>query len=856
MIKLPINDVLLEIKNSLSKSTRLILEAPAGAGKSTLVPISLLKEYWLEKKIIIMLEPRRVAARAVASQMARLLGEKVGQSVGYQVKMDSCFSKNTKILVVTEGILTKKLQYDQALEDVALVIFDEFHERSIHSDLSLALCLQSQELIRPDLKILLMSATLNSSKLLNLLPNTSLITSKGRMFEIEDIYLPLSIKHPDINSLSLLLYNTILKSLKEDKGDILVFLAGTKEIRSLEEKLNTFLEAKEVEILPLHSSLSKKQQDEALGKCSKRKIILSTNISQTSLTIEGIKVVIDSGLEKQSRFSHTNDMNHLEYCFISKESATQRSGRAGRLSSGKCYKLWHKNRILQASNKPEILRSDLSYFILNLALWGVKHLSEIQLLDIPQEQIINSTKDLLKNINMLDETYNITVYGKQALNLGVHPRFANMILKANELGLAYDACLLTSLLEEKDILKDSFSCCDIYDRFLSLKNKDFNSAFIDIFRAKQVLVQAKHLFDKLKKISVIKSKEKYLDRNLQKDILGVLLLFAYPNRLAKLREKNDNRYKLSNAKGAVLNKKDLLFNSEYLVVANIIAKDKNSIISLAAYISFENIKKYFSSYLKEENTFLYNKEKQSFEIKTRTMFLKLELASKPNTNIENKEYEKLFINLIKEEGLELLTWSKKVQGLIEKVNFYNAHDKENTLNLPDFTKEALLKDIDNLLETQLQNIKTIKALKELDMYNILQAKIPWNTLKTLEDYLPSSIKVPSGSNIKIDYSNVKHPNLKVKIQEVFGLKQTPKILNNTLSLQIYLLNPALQEIQITYDLKSFWDNSYAEVRKELRGKYKRHYWPENPYEAVATSRTKKRMFIIFLEIIKRLKKFT
>lgn len=841
MKKLPINDVLEEIKNTLNKSTRLILEAPAGAGKSTLVPISLLKEIWLKNKIIIMLEPRRVAARAVASQMAKLLGQKVGQSVGYQVKMDSCFSKETKILVVTEGILTKKLQNDQALEDVALVIFDEFHERSIHSDLSLALCLQSQELIRPDLKILLMSATLNSSKILDLLPNTTLIRSKGRMFEIEDIYLSQSIKHPDINSLSLLLYNTILKSLKQDDGDILVFLAGIKEIRYLEEKLNSSLKDKEIEVLPLHSNLTKKQQDEALGKCSKRKIILSTNISQTSLTIEGIKVVIDSGLEKQSRFSHTNDMNHLDYTFISKESSIQRAGRAGRLSAGKCYKLWHKNRILKPSNIPEILRADLSYFLLNLALWGVCDLSEIQLLDIPSDDITNSTKDLLKNINMLNEKDEITSYGKDALNLGVHPRFANMILKAEELGFAYDACLLSALLEEKDILKDSFSSSDIYDRYIALKEKNFNAMFINVYKAKEVLNQARHLFDKVKNLKSLKNTNNVQNQELSKDMLGVLLLFAYPNRLAKQREVNENRYKLSNAKGAVLNKTDALFNCTYLVVANIIAKDTNSIISQASSISFENIKKYFSSYLKEENSFLYNKEKQSLEVKTRTMFLQLELKSKPNTNIEAKEYEKLFINLIKEEGLELLTWSKKAQDLMQKVNFYKYHDKENSFDLPNFTKEEILNSIDKLLEGQLQNIKTIKALQQVDMYNVLQAQIPWNTLKELEDALPSHIKVPSGSNIKIDYSNIKHPSLKVKIQEVFGLKQTPKVLNNTLDLQMYLLNPALQEIQITYDLKSFWDNSYAEVRKELRGKYKRHYWPEDPYDAIATSRTKKRM---------------
>lgn len=782
-----------------------------------------------------MLEPRRMAARTLASQMSKLLKEEVGQSVGYQVKMESCFSKKTKILVVTEGILVRKIQNDQALEDVALIIFDEFHERSIYSDLSLALSLQLQEILRDDLKIMLMSATLNSKELSVLLDNAPVITSKGKMFDVENIYLEANIKHPDINSLNTIVLNTILKAIKEDEGDILVFLAGVKEIKELEEKLKL----EKIDIFPLYSNLSKEKQDKAIYSKNNRKVILSTNIAQTSLTIEGIKIVIDSGMEKQIRFNPSNDMNHLEYCFISNDSAIQRAGRAGRLSSGKCYRLWHKNRILEESSNPEILRADLSSLLLDLSFFGVKKIQELNFLDIPSSDIIKASSKLLQNIDMLDSKANITRFGEEASSLGVHPRFANMILKANDLGFAYDACLLASLLIEKDIFsKQSFSC-DIYERYIVLKEKDFFTQDLNTYTAKQVLKQAMYFYKKLKSLKTIKEEKK----SLTKSMLGVLLLFAYPNRLAKIRVKDENKYKLSNAKGAIINAKDSLFNSEYLVVPNINAKEKDSIIHLASSINFEDIKKYFSSYLYKKDVISYKKDLNKLDIRTSTYFLELEVSSKVNTNISKDKYPKLFIDLIKKEGLDLLTWSKKAKDLIQRVNFINENKNEFDLdiNLPHLDNKSILENIEEFLEPYLQNVKTIKQLEAIDTFSMLQGLIAWDSMQSLDILAPFSIKVPSGSNIKIDYSNTKIPILAVKIQEIFGMKSTPKILNNQLSLQVYLLTPALRPIQITYDLESFWENSYIEVAKELRGKYKKHYWPKNPLEAIATRKTKKFM---------------
>ena len=834
MNKLPINDVLDDIKETLNQNSTLVLQAPPGAGKSTLVPISLLKETWLGDKMIIMLEPRRVAARMVASQMAKLLGEEVGQSVGYQVKMESCFSKKTKLLVVTEAILVRKLQSDQALEDVAMIIFDEFHERSIHTDLSLALSLQVQELLRDDLKLLIMSATLNSQQLVNLLDEVPVISSKGKSYHVQNIYLEPNIKQPDFKSINALLYDTTLKALKEDEGDILVFLAGAKEIRTLQNVLEKKLKGEDIEVLPLYSALSKEAQDKAIGTLTKRKIILSTNIAQTSLTIPGVKVVIDSGLEKQSLYNYSTAMNHLNLTFISNDSAIQRAGRAGRLSNGKCYKLWHEKKILQDSTKPEILRTDLSSFFLEIALWGIEDIKELKFLDYPFKEIEQSTKKILQELKMLDDNFEITNLGEKSLSLGVHPRFAFMILKANELGFGYEACILASMLSEKDIFKNSFNDSNIYSRFIHLYEKDLNSSFINTFLAKNILKQAQFFYKKLKAIEEVKVSKK----NIDEEILSIILLFAYPDRLAKQRSKNDNKYKLSNGKGAILNNEDSLFNEAFLITPILNAQNRDSYINQALKISLNTIEEYFKEYIQTKESITYNKETKKFDIREVCSFYELELYSKAISSNGKHNYSDLFCDLIKKEGLELLNWSKKAIDLKHRVIFIHEHIPNE---LPSFSDEDLINSLDIWLKPYLTDIKTMKELESLDIYTILLSSIPWENQQLVDSLTPSHIKVPSGSNIKIDYSNTQTPILAVKIQEMFGMSDTPKILNGQIPLQVHLLSPALRPIQITYDLKSFWENSYTEVKKELFSKYKKHYWPDNPYEAIATNKLKKNM---------------
>ena len=754
----------------------------------------------------------------VASQMAKSLNETVGQTVGYQIKMDIKKSSKTKILVVTEAILVRMIQSDQELSNVALIIFDEFHERSIHTDLSLALSLQSQDFLRDDLKILIMSATLNVNHIKTITGNIPVVSSQGRIYDVENIYLSKSIKQPDSKTIYSILVDTIHTALKDD-GDILIFLAGMKEINTLHESLNKILKDHNIDILPLYSTLSKKEQDKAIGSSKNRKIILSTNIAQTSLTIVGVKIVIDTGLEKQSIYNHKTNMDHLELTFISEDSSIQRAGRAGRLSNGKCYKLWHKDKILQQSTKAEILRVDLSSALLDLALWGCDNFEDLNWLDIPAKETLNHTYSTLENINTIDHEKNITQMGRDSIKLGLHPRLSYMILQSNKLGYGYEACIIAAILTSNIYTKDS----------------DIQSIFIDCYEYGKLKKEVDNFYKRLIGISPNITKSKNFDL----ELIAVLLLFAYPNRLAKQRGNNENIYKLSNGKGAILNYDDSLFNSEYIVVVNLNGNIKNSYISLASKISYNQIEKYFSNTITTKQTIKYNKNEKKFDIRENRYFLKLQLSSKPITNTNNIDYKSLILELIKKEGLGILTWDKKSLALQNRVNFFNKQNYDK-LELPNMENEFLLETLDLWFDMHCTNIKTIKQLEEINLYPILSSMISWDNLKTLDTLLPIGYKVPSGSVIHIDYS-YEIPTLNVKVQEIFGLNKTPLIFNNMISLNINLLSPAMKSIALTNDLQSFWDNSYIDVRKDLRGKYKRHYWPENPYEAIATSKTKKHM---------------
>jgi len=830
MNNLPINEVLPQLKQTLLKQNRLVLQAPPGAGKTTALPLALLDEPWLKGKQIIMLEPRRLAVRSSAARMAELLGEKVGERIGYQIKMESVQSKKTKILIVTEGILTRKLQADPSLEDIALVIFDEFHERSLHADLSLALCLESQALLRDDLKILVMSATLNTSAISKLLDDAPLIESKGRSFPVEDVYLVAGTPEPRKKELPVFIYNLLQKILKEEDGNILVFLPGVGDIKKLEAKLNE-TNINGVYVSSLYGTLSKEEQDKAIQAPVKgmRKIVLATNIAQTSLTIEGIKIVIDTGLQNSSVFNSSSGMNRLSTSFISQDSATQRAGRAGRTSEGKAYHLWHKGKILEKHDKAEILSSDLTQMLLELAAWGNSDIHELSWMDLPPSHALDHALGLLKQLGALDEDAKITEHGKQMIGFGLHPRLSHMMIKAKEMDLACEASLLSVLVSEKDIYTSSYRSSDIKERVSVLHDIACGNS-----------VYGNHINSKHCKFLVKNAKR--LEATMKKDIdlemVGVLLALAYPEHIGQARGERSSTYLLSNAKGAYFDKEETLIGSEYIVVCDLDARADSALIYKAASLSKAQIEEYLFEQIQEKELLRWNKDEQRVEAREICSLGALVLQEKAIQTPSGDASSLVLIEGIKEQGLKALPWDKNSSSLRDRVNFVNTHLEDS---LPNLSDEHLLDGMQEWLLPYLEGKNSFKSLQSLDLYAIVSAMLSYEQMQELERLAPSKLKVASGSNIYIDYADVNKPILAVRLQEMFGTQSTPSVLNGRVKLMIHLLSPARKPMQITQDLESFWKNTYDDVKKELRGKYKRHYWPDDPLTAIATSKTKKNM---------------
>lgn len=869
MTDLPISKVLPEIQNTLGTHNRVVLQAPPGAGKTTAVPITLLDQPWLKNRQIIMLEPRRLAARNAAARMAFLLNEKVGQTIGYQIRQDSCFSDNTKILVVTEGILTRKLQADPELKNIALVIFDEFHERNLHADLSLALCLQSQQIIREDLKILVMSATLNTHAISDLLTGQEkdivpVIQSEGRSFPVDIKYLDKNMKQTEPRQLISSLLNTIKHVIQNQQGSCLVFLPGVKEINQLAGQINAYLKSeamKNILVTPLHGSLSKQQQDQAIAAPldTKRKIVLATNIAETSLTIEGINCVIDSGLERILHYDPSSGMNRLLTQSISQDSTTQRCGRAGRVSEGTCYRLWtaqQQQRMVKHS-VAEILHSDLSTLVLELANWGVHQADELQWLDAPPDSSTQQAKTLLQQLGAIDESDSISSHGRDMLKLGTHPRLAHMMMKAVDLKQAYLACLIASILTEKDLfLANAEKSYDIHDRLNVLANlrsaKSENQHGIDTQQCRRIMQSADDFFNRLKRCTresiQINTKKTY-----DEGLAGVLLAFAYPDRIAKQRKHDKPEYLLSNGKGASIPPFLQHHLYKYLVVANLDIKQANAAIYLAAEITEAQLQSYFTELIQQTENVEWNEIKQRVEAKQITNIGEIILQEKIITPKNSDMVQQRLILAIKIAGLQCLNWTPQASNLKQRVQFINENVSNNAelkkqlfggntkTQLPNFSDTALLETLANWLEPYLENKNSIKQCQKLELNTLLLNQLSWEQQQILEKLAPEKIKVPSGSSVSIDYSDPLKPILAVRLQEVFGLYETPVILDGHCRLMMHLLSPARRPMQVTQDLNSFWRTTYHEVKKELRGKYKRHYWPDDPLTAQATSKTKKQM---------------
>ncbi|SDJ84848.1 ATP-dependent helicase HrpB [Microbulbifer yueqingensis] len=852
MSQLPITGVLPEIRAALSGHNNVVLQAPPGAGKTTAVPLALLDSEWLAGRNIIMLEPRRLAARTAARRMAGMLGATVGETVGYQVRGERRAGASTRILVVTEGILTRMLQRDPELAQTALVIFDEFHERSLQADLSLALCLQSQEVLREDLKLLVMSATLDTRSVAGILGEAPVVTSEGRSFPVDIRYLSSRESSDDHRQLPALVARNIADLLRAEAGSLLAFLPGVAEIRRVEELLRERLvspDFEDIEIAPLYGDLSREQQDRAIAPAGadRRKVVLATNVAETSLTIEGISLVVDTGLMRESRFDPNTGMNRLVTTFISRASATQRSGRAGRLGPGICLRLWTESRQqgLPAKNTPEILNSDLAPLVLELAQWGVREVGELRWLDLPPPGPLAQARDLLQRLGALDSAGRISAHGSAMLALGAHPRLAHMMLHSRIWGLEREACLLAALLSERDIFRgERRRERDLHLRMAVLLGEEKAGGSVDHGALQRIRQQAKAWQGQL----AGSEREGAGTEEVQVhpvDRTGLLLALAYPDRIARNRHDRERRFLLASGRGAHFSHDDELAVADFLVVAELDGQGRDARILLAARIPGDALQGYFPELVGQEQQVRWDGQAGRAVASLRTTLGAIVLEERPATNISPESLSLALLDAVRQKGLAALPWTREAQGLRARLQFLRERAGDfpallQELQLPDWSDTSLLESLPEWLLPHLQGCASLDQLGRLDLYAILQGQLEWPTLQRIEELAPTHITVPSGSRVPIDYSE-DVPVLAVRLQEMFGLSSTPAILKGQHPLMLHLLSPARRPVQVTRDLASFWANTYAEVKKELRIRYQKHYWPDDPRTAQATSKTRKRM---------------
>ncbi len=827
--KLPISEQISPIRESLRRSDRLILQAPPGAGKTTAVPLCLLNETWLAGKKILMLQPRRLAARAAATRMAEMLGEEIGERVGYHIRGERKSSKKTQILVITEGILTRYLQRDPGLEDTALIIFDEFHERNLHSDLSLAFALQSQELLRDDLKILVMSATLDTRGLGELLENPEILTSEGRSYPVELSYRSPSSAPLSPRDMISEAFKTVMQALRDDAGDILLFLPGEREIRELESRLAEYVKDTKADmaISPLYGNLSKEEQHRAILPAQKRKIVLATNIAETSLTIEGIRVVIDTGLERVARFDPASGMERLVTQKISRASADQRAGRGGRTAPGKCYRLWslHEHHSLAPHRAPDILTADLTPLALELCAWGAEA-DELRWIDPPKPSTLSHARELLRELGAADEA--ITPHGQELLTLGLHPRLAHMIIKAHDLGLQSEAVLLAALLSERDILSNDERHSDIRERFWILKE-----AHLQGRRSPQLTP----LMQNVREISARTETALRFSGDPMQDGVSLLLSLAYPDRIARAR--GGGRFLTAGGKEVYLSPGDPLAHEEWLVVARSDGHATSARIHLCAPIGVETLRLRHVDAFAAETRVEWNSQTRRVEARENERLGAILIASRPWGDPDPEMIRSALMEGIRIHGLESLGWGEPVRALKRRLIAYRRHCPQRCGG--DFTDEALLATLEEWLLPHLGNQRSLEECKTLDWETILLSQLPWELQRELDTLFPSHFTAPTGSRIGIDYSDPSAPVLAVRIQEMFGTSLHPSLLSGKLPLTVHLLSPAHRPIQVTRDLVGFWSGSYTDVKKELKGRYPKHFWPDDPATAQATKRTKKFM---------------
>jgi ATP-dependent helicase HrpB len=836
---LPIDEIIPELLQTLRNQSNCILHAPPGAGKTTRIPLALLDIIPPAAGRIIMLEPRRLAAISAARWMARVLGEELGQTVGYSIRFDSKVSRTTRIEVVTEAILTRRIQNDPMLEGVAMVIFDEFHERSIHADLGLALCLDLQSQLRSDLRILVMSATLECEGISRLMDGAPIIRSAGRSFPVEEIYL----EDQHRGALPSRIVAATLQALAETDGDLLVFLPGAGEIRSCAARLSEAgLTNRGITIHPLYGDLPFEEQQTAILPGKQRRVVLATSIAETSLTIEGVRTVIDSGLSRRMRHDPSSGMNRLVTIRESRSSAEQRKGRAGRLASGVCYRLFSRHTFgaMTTQTPPEILDSDLSPLLLELAAWGINDPSSLAWLDAPPVAALSVARQLLVELAALDPAGRVTPLGSAMARIPLHPRLARMLIRSQETGCPGLGADLAALLSERDIVRRSVPgsvgrgrALDVGERLELLREwraTGHSDSAVDTGSLKNIERVSGHL------LRLLGTEKKQRGVCANTELVSRLLVAAFPDRIARQRVGEAGRYLLANGRGARLASAGSVFSTPYIVAVSVDGGDQTEgVIHLSSPVPEALLRSELGERIACRDGISWD-TREGRVVAVREEYLgSLCLSARPFVPDAVAQLP-VVIDAVQVAGLGLLNRTVTFLQLQARVLLLRKVYPAD--GWPDFTDAALLNSLDSWLAPFISGVRNAQQLSSVNISTALSTVLDYRQKTALEQLAPTHLVVPTGSRIRLDYCGGDQPVLSVKLQELFGLAETPKIADGRVPVQLHLLSPAGRPLQVTTDLKGFWNSTYHQVKKEMKGRYPRHPWPDDPWNATPTRRTK------------------
>ena len=823
---LPIDALLPRLMDVLADHSTAVLQAPPGAGKTTRVPLTLLDADWRGNRRLLVLEPRRLAARAAARFMSKSLGEAVGQTVGFRTRLETKVSAQTRVEVVTEGILVRMLQRDPELSDCAAVLFDEFHERSLNADLGLALVRETQKALRPDLRVVVMSATLDAEPLAGMLDNAPVLTSQGRAHPVGIEYRPPKREQRLVDAAAA----CVRHALGNQPGSLLVFLPGVGEIRAVHDRLQGTLDP-DVDVQPLYGALNPSAQDAAIVPAveGRRKVVLATAIAETSITIEGIRVVIDAGLERRARFDPGSGMTRLITTRVSRAAAEQRAGRAGRIEPGACYRLWSasEHKSLPAFTPPEILEADLAGLVLELAHWGTRSPDPLTWLDPPPRAHWNQAVELLQWLDALDENGAITAAGREMLAAGVHPRLAHMLVRSREMGAAATGARLAALLGERDVLgaghgSDIEARLRLLDPGRALKQGKSRNAHRGRIHAVQKLAGR------------LAGNRTDTSSNIDP---GALLALAFPDRVARRRPGGQARFQLANGKGAWLPDDDPLAASDWLVAAELDGKAREARIYLAARTDRISIEGALEKHVEEFEAAEWDDRRGTVVVRHQRRLGALVLEQKQAGTPTPQQVSEGLLNAVRKKGLDALNWTEAARQLCHRAQLMRELEPNEW---PAFGADSLADELDDWLAPFLAGLTHWRQVEKLDLMAALENRLGYSRKQKLDQLAPTRLGVPAGSEIRLDYGAESGPVLAVKLQAVFGWRSTPHIAGGQIPVVLHLLSPAGRPLAITSDLESFWANAYPAVAKDMRGRYPKHPWPDDPMAADATMRTKPR----------------